>query len=539
MAKIAFKSDNQGQIQLLPPSLDELIPATHPVRVLNSIVDRLDVSQVLASYKGGGNSCFHPRMMLKVLIYAYLNNIYSSRKIERQLQEHLHYMWLSGGARPDFRTINYFRGKRLKDSFDGIFTQVVELLHSEGFVSLEVQYIDGTKIESASNKYTFVWRGSIETYDTRLREKTRRILSEAEQVLEMESRETQPDEKLSVEEFQARTARIQKKMNSTEVPKKIKKAVEKTEKESIPKILEYERALDILGERNSYSKTDTDATFMRMKEDAMKNGQLKPGYNIQIATENQFITNYAVYQRPTDTLTLIPFLESFEKRYGRQSSVVVADSGYGSEQNYGYLFGHNLIPYVKYNMFHQEQKRKYKKNAFLVQNLFYNPKGNYYVCPMGQHLSFIREEERKSDAGYSSRVSVYRAVKCAGCPVRGLCNKAMGNRKIEVSHTLSRYKEKVRKLLNSEEGIFHRKKRSIEPEAVFANIKEAGKVRRFRLRGITGVCIEFGLKAIAHNISKMAARRAVRHLGEAKSLKKTHYWRRTIQINDERKKKAA
>lgn len=163
MAKIAFKSDNQGQIQLLPPSLDELIPATHPVRVLNSIVDRLDVSQVLASYKGGGNSCFHPRMMLKVLIYAYLNNIYSSRKIERQLQEHLHYMWLSGGARPDFRTINYFRGKRLKDSFDGIFTQVVELLHSEGFVSLEVQYIDGTKIESASNKYTFVWRGSIET----------------------------------------------------------------------------------------------------------------------------------------------------------------------------------------------------------------------------------------------------------------------------------------------------------------------------------------------------------------------------------------
>ena len=150
------------------------------MRVLNSIVDRLDVSQVLASYKGGGNSCFHPRMMLKVLLYAYLNNIYSSRKIERQLQEHIHYMWLSGGARPDFRTINYFRGKRLKDSFDAIFTRVVELLHSEGFVSLEVQYIDGTKIESVANKYTFVWRGSIETYDTRLREKTRRILSEAE-----------------------------------------------------------------------------------------------------------------------------------------------------------------------------------------------------------------------------------------------------------------------------------------------------------------------------------------------------------------------
>lgn len=534
MAKIAFKSDNQGQFQLLPPSLDELIPATHVVRVLNSIIDRLDVSKVLESYKGGGNSCFHPRMMLKVLIYAYLNNIYSSRKIERQLQEHIHYMWLSGGARPDFRTINYFRGKRLKDTFDGIFTQVVELLHSEGFVSLEVQYIDGTKIESASNKYTFVWRGSIEKYDTRLREKTRMILSEAEQVLEMESHETQPHEELSVEEFQTRTSRIKEKMAQREVPKKIRKAVEKAEKESIPKMLEYEHALDIMGERNSYSKTDEDATFMRMKEDAMKNGQLKPGYNIQIATENQFITNYVVYHRPTDTLTLIPFLESFEKRYGRQSNVVVADSGYGSEQNYEYLFGCNILPYVKYNMFHQEQKRRYKKNAFLVQNLFYNRQGNYYVCPMGQHLSFIREEKRKSDAGYISQVSTYRAAKCVGCPVRGLCNKAMGNRQIEVNHTLNQYKEKIRFLLSSEEGIFHRKKRPVEPEAVFADIKEAGKFRRFRLRGVTGAGIEFGLKAIAHNIKKMAVRIAKRDFFHGKEQKILNYPQRKFKIIYER-----
>lgn len=184
---------------------------------------------------------------------------------------------------------------------------------------------------------------------------------------------------------------------------------------------------------------------------------------------------------------------------------MVADSGYGSEQNYEYLFDHNLIPYVKYNMFHQEQKRGYKKNAFLVQNLFYNPKGNYYVCPMGQHLSFIREEKRKSDAGYISRVSVYRAARCVGCPVRGLYNKAMSNRQIEVNHRLNRYKEKIRYLLGCEEGILHRKKRPVEPEAVFADIKEAGKFRRFRLRGVAGVNIEFGLKAIAHNIKKIRA----------------------------------
>ena len=539
MAKITFKSDNQGQFQLLPPSLDDLIPSTHPVRVLNHIVDRLDVGKLLESYKGGGNSCFHPRMMLKVLIYAYLNNIYSSRKIERQLHEHIHYMWLSGGVRPDFRTINYFRGKRLKDTFDGIFTQVVELLHSEGFVSLEVQYIDGTKIESSANKYTFVWRGSVEKHDARLREKTDRILRDAELVLEMESPESQPAGELSVEEFRKRTSRIEEKMSRTKVPKKIKKAVEKTEKAAIPKMLEYERDLAIMGERNSCSKTDEDATFMRMKEDAMKNGQLKPGYNIQIATENQFITNYAVYARPTDTLTLIPFLESFEKRYGRQSRVIVADSGYGSEQNYEYLFSHNLTPYVKYNMFHQEQRRGYRKNAFLVQNLFYNRQENYYVCPMGQHLAFVREEERGSDAGYISRVSIYRAIRCAGCPVRGLCNKARGNRQIEVNHTLNGYRDKVRKLLNSEEGIFHRKKRPVEPETVFADIKETGKFRRFRLKGKTGVGIEFGLKAIAHNIKKIAARIAERQFALGKLQITIQYRRINLKINYYRENKHA
>ena len=509
MAKLAFKSDNQGQFQLLPPSLDELIPSTHVVRVVSSIIDRLDLSGILESYKGGGNSCFHPRMMLKILVYAYLNNIYSSRKIERQLTENIPFMWLSGWSRPDFRTINYFRGKRLKDHFDALFTQVVELLHSEGFVSLEVQYIDGTKIESVSNKYRFVWRGSVEKYDARLKEKTHRVLRQAEEALEMEQKECDTPEQLSAEDFRQRTERIKERMANRKVPKKVREAVEKAEKESVSKMKEYERHLRVMGERNSYSKTDPDATFMRMKEDAMLNGQLKPGYNIQIATENQFITNYAVSQRPSDTLTLIPFMESFEKRYGKQSGIVVADAGYGSEQNYEYLFTKGIIPYVKYNMFHKEQKKRNKANAFLSQNLFYNPEGNYYVCPIGQTLHFIQQEKQVSDAGYVSQVSVYRATRCKGCPLRGRCHKAKGEREIKVNHALNAYKEKIRTLLNSEEGIYHRGKRPVEPEAVFGDIKECGKFRRLRLKGITGAGIEFGLKAMAHNLKKMAAIRAL------------------------------
>ena len=204
-----------------------------------------------------------------------------------------------------------------------------------------------------------------------------------------------------------------------------------------------------------------------------------------------------------------------------QSPVVVADSGYGSEQNYEYLFTRGITPYVKYNMFHKEQKRNYKTNAFLQQNLFYNREKNYYVCPLGQHLSFIREEKRKSEAGHISRVSVYKAAGCMGCHLRGLCHRAKGDREIEVNHSLNAYKEKIRYLPNSEEGIFHRKKRPVEPEAVFGDIKEGGKFRRFRLRGEEGAGIEFGLKAIAHNLKKLAAGRTKRDFCGHKLLKPT------------------
>ena len=225
MAKIAFKNDNQKQFLLLPPSLDELIPATHPVRVVNTVIDTLNVDHLLSSYRGGGNSCFHPRQMLKILVYAYLNNIYSSRRIEQCLKENIHYMWLGGGIKPDHRTINYFRGKRLKGCFDTLFTQIVELLHREGFVSLQVQYIDGTKIESAANKYSFVWRGSVEKYDARLREKTDAILREIEQVIDAESGDAMDDNTLSTKEFSTRVERIKKRMQQGGMTKQQRKQI--------------------------------------------------------------------------------------------------------------------------------------------------------------------------------------------------------------------------------------------------------------------------------------------------------------------------
>lgn len=504
MAKLAIKSDNRKQNLLLPPSLDELVPENHMVRVVDAVIDRLDISDILSTYRGGGNSAFNPKMMLKVLVFAYLSNVYSSRRIEELLKRDIYFMWLAGMKRPDFRTINYYRGKRLKVGFDTVFTQVVRLLHEEGFVSLKVQYIDGTKIESVANKYTFVWRGSVEKYDARLKAKTEALLRQIEQNHAIEDKENPVPEELTAEEVTKRVERIKEKVDADNLGKEERKALKQIETDSVPRMNRYKEQLETMGSRNSYSKTDPDATFMRMKEDAMLNGQLKPGYNIQISTENQFITNFGIYQRPTDTLTMISYLESFKARYGMQSEEIVADSGYGSEENYEYMFSNGMTPYVKYNMFHVEQRRNYRNNPFRVSNLFYNPDDDFYVCPMGQKLKFIRQEKRYTASGYQQTVSVYRAGRCEGCPLRGQCHKSKRDRQIEVNHTLDDYKARARELLTSEQGIKHRSNRPIEPEAVFGQIKECGRFRRLRLKGLTGAKIDFGLKALAHNLRKLA-----------------------------------
>ena len=504
MAKLAIKSDNRKQNLLLPPSLDELVPENHMVRVVDAVIDRLDISDILSTYRGGGNSAFNPKMMLKVLVFAYLSNVYSSRRIEELLKRDIYFMWLAGMKRPDFRTINYYRGKRLKEGFDTVFTQVVRLLHEEGFVSLKVQYIDGTKIESVANKYTFVWRGSVEKYDARLKAKTEALLRQIEQNHAIEDKENPVPEELTAEEVTKRVERIKEKVDADNLGKEERKALKQIETDSVPRMNRYREQLETMGSRNSYSKTDPDATFMRMKEDAMLNGQLKPGYNVQISTENQFITNFGIYQRPTDTLTMISYLESFKARYGMQSEEIVADSGYGSEENYEYMFSNGMTPYVKYNMFHVEQRRGYRNNPFRVSNLFYNPDDDFYVCPMGQKLKFIRQEKRYTASGYQQTVSVYRAGRCEGCPLRGQCHKSKRDRQIEVNHTLDDYKARARELLTSEQGIKHRSNRPIEPEAVFGQIKECGRFRRLRLKGLTGAKIDFGLKALAHNLRKLA-----------------------------------
>jgi len=503
-SKIRFKEITSQQTVLFPSNISDKIAANHPVRIVNQIVDQLDIDEILIGYKGGGTSSYHPRMMIKILFYSYFCNVYSSRKIEKLLHENIYFMWLSGNNTPNFRTINDFRGKRLKHKIQSLFSELVLLMADLGFVSLEIQYVDGTKIEAFPNKYSFVWKNSVEKYKSNLDKKIRGVLKDIDQAIKEDAQASDSEEykEINSKELEEKIAALNKRLSHP--GKKQQKAIKKLKEEALPKLQEYERHLEILGDRNSYSKTDTDATFMRMKEDHMKNGQLKPAYNVQISTEEQFLTNFSLHQRPGDTATLEPHLEQFKDLYKKQSDTVVADAGYGSEQNYEYAENENIEAYIKYNYFHAEQKKKYKQNPFLSANLYYNAEQDFLICPMGQKMYCIGSHKRTSDLGYESTVHIYKAQNCKECPMRGGCHKSEGNRKIELNHKLLAYRKQARDKLMSEQGLYHRSKRPIEPEAVFGQIKSNNKFNRFTLKGLDKVEIEFGLVAISHNLRKIA-----------------------------------
>lgn len=235
----------------------------------------------------------------------------------------------------------------------------------------------------------------------------------------------------------------------------------------------------------------------------MGNGQLKPAYNVQIATENQFITNYYLFARPGDTTTLIPFLDNSKQKYGFQSEKVVADAGYGSEQNYDYLEENNIDDFVKFPYFHKEQKRAFKNNPYYKDNLHYNKDGDFFICTMGQRMTKISTTKTKTDSGYESKVSTYKAIRCEGCPMRSSCSKGESERTVSINHNLEKHRDRSRTNLKSFEGLYHRSKRPIEPEAVFGQIKFNKQFNRFLTKGLKGTTIEFGLVAIAHNLAKM------------------------------------
>lgn len=508
--KITFKKYDQEQL-MLPMSLDLMIPANHKVRIINDAIDKMDIQALLDKYKPGGTSSYHPKMMLKVLIYAYSEKIYTSRKIAKHLNENINFMWISGMNKPDFRTINSFRSVRMKDVIEEVFTRVLELLIEEGYVKLENYFVDGTKIEANANRYSFVWKKSISKNKAKLQEKVKGLLEEIDRLNDEEDNEYGNNDleelgktPIDSEKLDKLAKEINEKLSKNPKDKKLRKISNKINKDFLPRLKKYEEQEKIFGEnRNSYSKTDHDATFMRMKEDHMRNGQLKPGYNIQIGTENQFIVGYSIHQNRNDNGCLIPHLEKLKSNIGKTPYNVISDSGYGNEENYEYLVKNSIVNYVKYPYFHKEQKKSFKKQIFRVENLLYDKETDEYICPAVKRLKYIYTKTSKTETGYQQEQKIYECEDCNGCIFKSDCTKAQYNRQISINTKLNEYKSQAKENLLSATGKELRSKRPIEVESVFGQIKWNDNFKRFLLRGMEKVNIEWGLISIAHNFSKM------------------------------------
>lgn len=508
-----YKDYNMNQLQL-PLSFEDMIPENHLVRVVNTVVDSLQLTSLYDRYKAGGCPAYHPRMMLKVMIYSFTQKTYSSRQIAKALRENINFMWIAGGNKPDFRTINRFR-LNMKDIIEDVFYEVVKLLIDKKYISMQNYFLDGTKIEANANKYSFVWNKSVQNYDKKLDAKIRNHLREIDRIV-AEENEIYPDDdpeengensRITAQQVSAVVKSIEKKLEQTPKDKVLKKKVREFRKDILPRKEKYEKAFEQFNGRNSYSKTDPDATFMRMKEDAMLNGQLKPGYNIQIGTENRYVVSYTIHPNPTDTKTLIPHLDHLKEKLGRLPENIIADSGYGSEENYEYLREKKRGCYVKYNKFHWEKKKKNRENPYLTENMPYDEKRDCFICRNGKRLEHIGKQKYVTEAGYETQREIYRCADCSGCPYAGECKKSQGPRTIRFSHRLNELKKEANENLCSGKGLELRSRRVVEVEQVFGRIKGCWSFRRFLLRGADKVKIEWGLLSIAHNITKLALER--------------------------------
>lgn len=508
-----FKPYEQNQPMLLPPSLEEMIPEGHMVRIVDEMIDQIDLGPLKRQYKGGGTSAYHPRMLLKVMIYAYTQRTFSSRQIAKALRENVYFMWLSGMSQPDHRTINRFRGEIMKAVVEEVFYGVIDQLIDCGYINLENYFCDGTKLEANANRYSFVWRKSTQRYKAGLQKKVRTLLEEIDEIEaneekqygEQDLEEMGEGKEINAEEMKEAAERINDRLKEDPQNKKLKKAKRELEKDFIPREEKYEEQEKKFQGRNSYSKTDEDATFMRMKEDHMCNGQLKPGYNIQMGTENQFVIGYSIHQRAGDTSCLKAHLEHVKHWLGEYPENLIADAGYGSEENYAYLQENKMTAYVKYNTFHYEQKKRVKKNMpYRAENFVYLAEEDQYVCPQGKRLGYQYTKKQISENGYETSRRTYEAKDCQGCPVREECTKSKYNRRLYIGVELQKMKKTAHDHLESPRGKQMRSKRPIEVEAVFGRLKQDWGFRRFLLRGKEKVSTEWGILCIAHNIAKAA-----------------------------------
>mgnify|MGYP000986122973 FL=1 len=537
------------------------LPDDDPVYTLKKVMEELDFSGLLANCSDKGRTGYNPIMMYAVVTYANMRGIRSVDRIVDLCERDLAFIWLTRGQKPKRDAFYDFKNRKLtSDILDDLNYQFMRRLQKEGLVTLKELFTDGTKIEANANRYTFVWRGSInyhlaglldsidqlfEKYNSFLPENdygTKYELGNAQmfviegmdkvrEVIEKNrKRKLVKHKKLSnnriIEIDNCSPLEIRKLQNNLTMiadnegiefvygKGKRKPALQQLHEELEQcgkRLMEYKECFEIMGkDRNSYSKTDLEATFMRMKEDHMLNGQLKPAYNVQIAVENYFIVHGYVSSDRTDYNTLIPVLEKHKNAFGSILEEVTADSGYCSEKNLLYLKQNEISSYIKLQDHEKRKTRAYSEDI----SKYYNMRTGifedeqFYICHDGRELRHLRTESKEQD-GYTQTFEVYGCADCSGCEHKARClykydaeKDAEKNKVMKINEQWEELKERSHANIQSERGILKRQTRSIQTEGHFGDIKENENFRRFNYRSADKVYKEFMLYAIGRNINK-------------------------------------
>ena len=497
------------------------IPVDSPVRLLSAVVERMNYTQLYTAYSRLGRIEYSPKILLKIIIYGYMRKEISSRRLEACCRENINFMYLLEGQRaPDHHTINRFRKNVLTTEMgQDLLRQLVVLLHNSGFLDMEALFIDGTKIEANANKYSFVWKKSTLK---QLEKLYARIHDELPEKLKQLGIRFHVAERIELRKLKKLRKKLGAKIKETGTKLVSGKGKHKTPLQRvyeqvngwIAKLKEYINSVHICGDRNSYSKTDHDATFMHMKEDRMRNGQLKPGYNVNVATSNDFVVGNFISADRNDVQTLIPFMTKLGRTYmgdGMNIKSVTVDAGYESEENYCWFEAHPETElYVKPVNHEISRKKKYRTDISRRENMAYNAENDTYTCANGKELVLTHEKHSKSASGLQITTSVYECQGCDGCPMKDKCIKAGSKKPLEerhkvihVSKRFARQREEMEAKISSEKGRLLRVNRSIEAEGTFAYIKDDLDFRRFLLRGKAKVEAEWLIFSMAYDILKL------------------------------------
>lgn len=505
LTHINFKQNIHTMQVRMNFDVDKHIPEDSKVKLVCKLVEEMNLEPILSTYpRLGRKPVIDPISMLKIIIYCYSEGIVSVRNIEDFCiyDTRAHYI-LQGQKAPDHSTINRFI-QSIRDYTGELLTQFVEMLLKQEHVDLKSLYIDGTKIESAAGRYTFVWRKTIVKYQKRL----------VEQLIQRMNLPTQSTinqvTKLVVEEFNRIRNHCKKEkivfVYGTGKRKTQLQRDYETWEQILNRLNTYQEHLRIMGSRNSYSKTDYDATFMRMKEDHMMNGQLKPAYNIQFASSGAFIVGVMGSQKGNDLHTLKPFLEQMMPRYGLYLEKIVADAGYESVENYAYLKEKGLSSYIKPSNY--ESAKKKKKDIGRKENMQYLAQDDVYICKNGKKLIRYKDKTRTYESGYTDPIRVYRCTECSDCPYNKECIRSRKEepsptKTLEFSLAFEKYRKQSNDNITSKDGIMQRMNRSIQAEGMFSKLKDGLRYNRFRHRGMKAVISDITLMAIGINLNKL------------------------------------